>query len=277
MSGFGEGYLRVMSKRAAEPVQPSTQLTAFSCPHCGALTTQHWRRVKVDDAEKGRLPFRYTDPDASKKLLVDGINDKGMQQRMVAWVDRVHAGRPFIEGRYNPSSADLNNVDVSECYNCSQLALWVGDHMVWPHPNEAPPAHVDLPAEVAADYAEAGDIVNASPRGAAALLRLGIQKLCGHLGEAGKNINDDIASLVKKGLDPRVQQMLDVVRVIGNNAVHPGEIDLRDDRQTAERLFVLVNLITDIMISQPKAIQEMYGKLGAGALSAIQKRDEKKP
>jgi hypothetical protein len=64
--------------------------------------------------------------------------------------------------------------------------------------------------------------------------------------------------------------------VIGNNAVHPGKIDLRNDRETAERLFVLVNMITDIMISQPKAIQEMSGKLGTGALAAIEKRDSPK-
>ena len=39
---------------------------------------------------------------------------------------------------------------------------------------------------------------------------------CGHLGESGKNINDDIAALVKKGLNLMIQQSLDVVRVIGN-------------------------------------------------------------
>lgn len=195
---------------------------------------------------------------------------------MIAWVDRVSTGLPSIGDKYNAQVYYLNNVDISECYNCDKLALWVGDQMVWPHANEAPPPHPELPEEVAADYSEAGDIVNASPRGAAALLRLVIQKLCRHLGELGKNINDDIASLVKKGLDPRVQQMLDVVRVIGNNAVHPGEIDLRDDRETAERLFVLVNLITDIMIAQPKAIQDMYGKLGSGPLEAIAKRDQPK-
>jgi len=38
-----------------------------------------------------------------------------------------------------------------------------------------------------------------------------------------KNLDDDIASLVSKGLDPRVQKTLDVVRVIGNNSVHPAK------------------------------------------------------
>ena len=78
------------------------------------------------------------------------------------------------------------------------------------------------------------------------------QKLRIHLGEKGKTIDDDIASLVRKGLNPLVQQSLDIVRVIGNEAVHPGVIDLKDDRETAFRLFDLVNAITDAMISLSK-------------------------
>lgn len=195
---------------------------------------------------------------------------------MSGFIDKVASGLPSIGDPHHTSTQELTNVDVSECYNCSKLAIWVGDHMVWPHPNEAPPPNNDLPGDIAADYLEAGDIVNASPRGAAALLRLAIQKLCVHLGESGKNINDDIASLVSKGLDARVQKMLDVVRVVGNNAVHPGEMDLRDDRETAERLFVLVNMIADIMISQPKAIDAMYGRLDERSLAAIERRDAPK-
>lgn len=120
---------------------------------------------------------------------------------------------------------------------------------------------------------EAASILDASPRGAAALLRLCVQKLCKFLGEGGKNINADIAELVKKGLDPRVQKMLDSVRVIGNNAVHPGAIDWRDNREIAEKLFRLINMIADIMISQPKAIDEIYDGLGEKNREAIVQRD----
>jgi len=82
---------------------------------------------------------------------------------------------------------------------------------------------------------------------------------------------------VKKGLPPRVQQALDVVRVIGNNAVHPGQIDLKDDWQTAGSLFVLVNLVAEVMISTPKALQEAYDGLPQSARDAINKRDQGKP
>jgi hypothetical protein len=264
-------------KRAApEPVQPSVELKAFSCPHCGALTTQHWRRVFVSHQDKDAIPVRIRDAEDAKKKLAEGLEDGDQLRRMIQWVDRVVTGLPSIGDKYDSRVFFLNNVDVSECYHCGKVAIWVGDNMIWPHPNEAPPPNADLPDDVAADYSEAGDIVNASPRGAAALLRLAIQKLCKHLGEPGKNINDDIAALVKKGLDPRVQKALDVVRVIGNNAVHPGEIDLRDNRDTAQRLFALTNLIADIMISQPKAVDEIYGGLGPGPLAAIEKRDQPK-
>jgi hypothetical protein len=118
--------------------------------------------------------------------------------------------------------------------------------------------------------------MEASPRGAAALLRLAIQKLCKELGESGPNLNDDIASLVRKGLDPRVQMALDAVRVIRNQAVHPGQIELRDDRTTAEALFDLVNLICEKMITEPRHVEAVYKKLPENARKAIEKRDTPK-
>lgn len=131
----------------------------------------------------------------------------------------------------------------------------------------------DMPEAIKADFMEAREIVNASPRGAAALLRLCVQKLMPILGERGRDINDDIASLVKKGLPVAVQQALDSLRVIGNEAVHPGAIDLNDNRETALALFELLNFIVERTITQQKKISDIYGKLPKSKLDAILKRD----
>jgi hypothetical protein len=99
--------------------------------------------------------------------------------------------------------------------------------MLYPDAGGGPPANPDLPEDIRGDYLEAQAIVGRSPRGAAALLRLCIQKLCKHLGEEGEHLWTDIGNLVRKGLPPAVQEALDAVRVIGNEAVHPGQMDLR--------------------------------------------------
>ena len=126
--------------------------------------------------------------------------------------------------------------------------------MIYPSTGTAPPPNPDLPKDIKADYEEARSISSTSPRGAAALLRLVIQRLCIELGEEGKDLNTDIANLVKKGLNEKVQKVLNSVRVIGNEAVNPGQMDLRDDAETARKLFDLVNLIVEMMITQPKRV-----------------------
>jgi hypothetical protein len=133
-----------------------------------------------------------------------------------------------------------------------------------------------MPANVLRSFKEAAGIVNNSAKGAAALLRLAIQELMPHLGEKGEHLNTDIGNLVKKGLDIRIQQALDVVRVVGNNAVHPGVISLSDDKTAAIKLFDLVNIIVETMITRPKHIAEMYGKIVPDETKKqIEKRDGK--
>lgn len=131
---------------------------------------------------------------------------------------------------------------VSECERCRYPTIWLGDRIVFPNVGSAEPPNPDLPDDIKNDYEEARSILEASPRGSAALLRLAIQKLCSHLGQPGKNINQDIAALVTAGLPPGVQQALDSVRVIGNEAVHPGTIDLRDNRAVAGALLSLIHI-----------------------------------
>lgn len=166
------------------------------------------------------------------------------------------------------------NFGICRCTRCGEFSFWVNQEMVFPKALTSPLPNLDLPDDIKADYEEARAILSGSPRGAVALLRLSIQKLCRHLGEPGKNINDDIASLVKKGLSPKVQQALDIVRVVGNNAVHPGQIDLKDNKDVANSLFGLINLIVDVMITQPKHVEELYQTVvPEPQREAIKKRD----
>lgn len=149
--------------------------------------------------------------------------------------------------------------------------------MIVPSSAPVPLPHSDLPEDCSFDYSEARDIASRSPRAAAALLRLTLQKLLIHLGESGKNLNDDIANLVSKGLPAIVQRALDVCRVVGNNAVHPGEIDLDDTPEIAHSLFELMNFIVEDRIARPKQVDSLYAQLPIGALAQIERRDGTAP
>ncbi len=169
----------------------------------------------------------------------------------------------------------VDGATVSKCAACQKDVIWIDEKIVYPHVGIGPHAVDDMPPEIRADYDEANRISNLSPRGASALLRLAIQKLCKVLGEAGENLNADIKSLVAKGLPIGVQQALDSVRVIGNNAVHPGQMNVSDDTTTVQALFALVNLIVSKMITEPKEIKRVFDGLPEPARAAIEKRDKK--
>lgn len=169
----------------------------------------------------------------------------------------------------------LENFSASKCNHCHKFSIWIGDRMIYPTASTAPLPAENMPEDVEEDFQEARNIVNASPRAAAALLRLALQKLMVHLGEKGENLNDDIANLVKKGLPEKIQKALDSVRVMGNNAVHPGQIDLKDDAETAITLFELLNLIVEVMITQPKKVDQIYDKIPQETKEAIKRRNGK--
>jgi hypothetical protein len=253
---------------------PSIKETAFDCPHCGAYTTQFWYE----------LVARSVDGDPPLPFFVDGEEELGplrlkaaAEEKLTRFFENMKSGLPFFEEAEHISlRLFVRNLSLSKCYRCKKLAVWVSDRVLFPPRRSGVTPNPDLPDDIVRDFEEARSIVDLSPRGAAGLLRLCIQKLCTSLGEKGKNIDDDIASLVSKGLSPLVQKSLDIVRVTGNEAVHPGVMDLRDDRDTAQRLFGLVNLIAEQMISIPRHVKAVYDGLPASKRERIEARDKKK-
>lgn len=222
-------------------VPPDVALAAFTCPHCGVYAQQN------DDMSI-----------ALQKLFMEEGRRRGTTDKRKI---------------KDTLSTDLV---VKRCHSCGENTMWYRTIRIYPNRGNAPQPNPDMPDSAKTDYEEAASISDISPRAAAALLRLAIQKLCIDLGGKGKNLNDDIGELVKNGLPVTVQQALDTVRVIGNNAVHPAEINA-DDAETVTALFGLLNLIVEYMITNPKKIEELYGKLPEGTREAVAKRDEPKP
>jgi Domain of unknown function (DUF4145) len=265
------------------PVPPSFGAESFSCPHCGALAHQKWFKVIPESFERGAKPHVLT-PEVANNMRkqakasdddADDNADEKENNHVRALLTRFAKNEvTYFSKKYSSQSYwEMVNVTFSQCHSCDGFAIWIKDGIVFPSHDVAILPHDDMPNDVKTDFVEAAEIVNKSPRGAAALLRLAIQKLMPHLEEGGKDLNTAIGNLVKKGLDQKVQQALDVVRVTGNNAVHPGELDLKDDNATAMQLFALVNIIVQSTISAKTQIEAMYASLPPGALKAIEKRD----
>ncbi len=187
-------------------------------------------------------------------------------------MDTEHWGFGADFGQYGliPSKS----IKACRCQSCGRIIIWMGDEYIYPDLNPVEP-NPDMPEVVRKLYDEAGSIYMKSPRAACALLRLAVDQLCSHLGAIQSKIDDKIALLVKKGLSVEVQRALDIVRVVGNKAVHPGTIALDvDDIATANTLFNLINMIVDRMISEPKRIKELYASLPESTREAVSKRDQ---
>lgn len=75
-------------------------------------------------------------------------------------------------------SIRLHGLCLSRCYDCGRFSVWPQDRLIFPGDREGPQPISDMPDDVLLDFDEAREIVAFSPRGAAALLRLAIQKLC---------------------------------------------------------------------------------------------------
>lgn len=112
-----------------------------------------------------------------------------------------------------------------------------------------------------------------SPRASAALLRLALEKLLAHAGSKEANLNDTIKAFVSKGLPKEVQQALDIVRVTGNSAVHPGKMDDADVAEISISLFELINFLCEELIARQQRLNNLYNKLPSSILAQISRRD----
>lgn len=208
----------------------------FHCPHCNVFAKQYWAHIEA----------RHIYGDS-----FIGVNN-------------------IVAFREN-----LNKYwTISKCEHCRKKIIWLDGNIIYPKKILVSLPNEDLNKEIQDDYLEAANIFSDSPRASAALLRLALQKLCKQLGEKGENINEDIKNLVKKGLNSQIQKSLDILRITGNNAVHPGKINIEEDSEKVLKFFELLNFIAEKMITEQKEINSFYDDLPEDFKEAIEKRDQ---
>ncbi len=221
---------------------------AFNCPYCGVYSKHIWYWI---GAVRSHLNKPNTDNPKESKY--------------------------FDFSNFERTSGVLSGLNISNCTYCATPSLWLSDRLLLPFNSNAEPAHEDMPEQVHALYEEAAQIVDASPRGAAALLRVAVEELTHELGcDPRKRITDKIGELVAKGLSPDVIMALDIVRVTGNNASHPsGMLLLDDNRETATALFQIINFIVEQAISHKRRLEEMHNHLPEGIRHQIEQRNRR--
>ncbi|MGU9951442.1 MAG: DUF4145 domain-containing protein [Gammaproteobacteria bacterium WSBS_2016_MAG_OTU1] len=134
--------------------------------------------------------------------------------------------------------------------------------MAFPDVSNFLPPDDNMPPNIKEIYNEATAIANKSPRAATALMRLALQELCKELQCEGKTLQENIDFLVReKRITSSIEKAMDAVRIVGNEAVHPGTIDLQDNVEMAATMFKLINFIVQQTISVPKEIESIHDSL----------------
>lgn len=228
--------------------EPELRAKKFTCPHCGVLAQQSWKnRIEVTS---------YFIQSLNNYVFIFRSNLDKWEEKTV---------RDFVKS-FSSEFKNLNHeifplgLNLSTCRSCEQSTVWIEEDIVFPRQSLMPEPNEDLEEDIKHLYREASNIFHDSPRAAAALLRVCIEKLCRSLISQKGSLHDCINKLRDtKGLNSQIVDTLHICRVIGNEAVHSGTIDFEEDSDKVKFHFFLVNDIADELVSKPKQIQESYG------------------
>lgn len=166
---------------------------------------------------------------------------------------------------------------LSACSLCGEPSLWKNGELVYPiahsiisDPNE------DLPDEIKKIYEEARSVFHNSSRSSAALLRLAMELMLTNLGYTQNRLVDKINSLlVSEGANEEIVLAAEIIRLYGNSSTHTGFIDLNEDKEAAEELFMVINLIAEHQYTRPKKLKALMDKLPEGKRKQIEVKLER--
>ena len=212
----------------SEYIEPQLGAEAFSCPHCNTVATQDWYSLFL--RPENATEVQVLTPE-TVNVLRPGEALRDNIKEIDQFVERLKKNQLTYEYQKHPQSLKVRmaNLHISKCHSCNDFSLWVGGLLVFP-------TKIDRTPELAEeDLEEAAAILNKFPRGAAALMRVCIQKLVLLLEDNGEQLNQHVSSLVRKGLEVEMQQAMEVLQVLRSDPSQLNPLESQADRETALR------------------------------------------
>ncbi|MER9373658.1 DUF4145 domain-containing protein [Mesorhizobium sp. M0491] len=167
----------------------------------------------------------------------------------------------MVGGRNGHVEEIIADLGISKCVACGGRSLWFEGTLVYPSHSGDHPIPQDLPPQLQKDFEEAAAVADASPRAAAALLRMCIEGLCKFVTQKD-NFDDAVHELEKQGVPKQITVAMDVVRMTGNEVLHAARLYGSDDPGTVAILFRLANSIVQWAITEQKQLQELVTQIG---------------
>jgi hypothetical protein len=214
----------------SQDVEPQLRAEAFSCPYCDAVAHQDWYSLFLK--RESAAEVRVFTPEAPL-VPARGKSERHNLPELEQLVERLKKNELTYVYEKTPQSlkVKLANLHVSHCHDCSGFALWVGSRLVFP-------INVDKMSVplVEEDFEEAAAILNKSPRGAAALMRVCIQKLLPLLKDNGMDRSHYDSALMRKGLEVEIQQAMEVLQVLQSDSAQLTTFESQEDKEMAFRI-----------------------------------------
>jgi hypothetical protein len=209
-------------------IEPALGAESFSCPHCNTVAHQDWYSLFLKPENAGEVRVLTSE---AVTALRQGDDRRDNIKEIGQFVERLKKNALTYEYQKHPHplKVKMANLHISNCHSCNGFSLWVGGILVFP-------TRIDkTPELVEEDLEEATAILNKFPRGATALMRVCIQKLVPLLEDNGKELNQRVSSLVRKGLEMEMQQAEEVLQVLRSDPVQLSQLESQADKETVLR------------------------------------------
>jgi len=116
-----------------QTVEPSIELTSFTCPSCNQLSEHAWFNAYAKRINNlAGAPLRVQGENLERLSQNPQFSPDVRKQKVEYW-NKVNSGEVFLD-RWAPVHSDLfvAGMELSVCHTCMEAAIWLGGKIVYP-------------------------------------------------------------------------------------------------------------------------------------------------